>query len=124
MNTCQSHSILILICSSINTYGNCQGYHRNHNNTGHRGGPGEADTYAIRIASTNPDFCSYEDTRNIDFFKSGDYVIDNLPPSLMYNIEVRSEVAAIDEVWLEANSPGVNVSASTGITEVSYSNNH
>eukprot|EP00057_Strongylocentrotus_purpuratus_P016792 XP_011671266.1 PREDICTED: uncharacterized protein LOC100889066 [Strongylocentrotus purpuratus] len=76
-------------------------------------GPGDAETYAIRIASTNPDFCSYEDIRNIEFFKSGDYVIDNLPPSLMYNIEVRSEVAAIDDVWLEAYSPGVNLSAST-----------
>lgn len=85
-------------------------------------GPGAADTYAIRIASTNSDFCLYEDTRNIDFFESGDYVIDNLPPSLMYNIEVRSEVAAIDKVWLEAFSPGVNLSASTGITHVSYSN--
>ncbi|XP_041453180.1 uncharacterized protein LOC121406223 [Lytechinus variegatus] len=78
---------------------------------------GTADTYAIKIASTNPEFCLFEDERSQEFLESVDHVIDYLPPGLEYTIEVTGVVAAITDdggVVLEMTSgPEANVSGST-----------
>nr|XP_054775169.1 receptor-type tyrosine-protein phosphatase eta-like [Lytechinus pictus] len=79
---------------------------------------GTADTYSIKIASTNPGFCLFEDERSLEFFESGDHVIDDLPPGLEYTIEVTGVVAAVTDeggdVVLEMTSgPEADVSGST-----------